>query len=162
MKRPLPSSRIGQPSDVAKDVTPDPVNWGTNLILYTGDGLVYTYRTRRITGIHDEITIKTIIEDSSPSSANFIKYKIDSESKNYHNSTQSNTPDTFDFLEAFDNDTFVVNNNDYITFTYSINIENSSLTLKIINVSDSDSLLGTIVCSWSADPMPNTSAPIMP
>jgi len=130
---------------VANDVTPDAITPAWNLA-YFGDSATsgihdYSYATRQITGINQQITL-SITNDYGSLSNSVLYYKVDTTSPSYSNIT---SPVDYGFTVFNESASFSASNGNYVTFcgrwTAGFFGEEYG-TITIRNSSDNNAILG--------------------
>lgn len=121
----------------ASDVVPDAVNWSD--VTYDEGLITTTYTKQQITGISSSITLKVSLNNTN------VKcwYKVTTANDTY----SSGLPSGNSFTQITNNQTFSVNNNQYVHFsvTDNGNIAPQSTTATVKNNSDGDTSLDTFV-----------------
>lgn len=122
----------------ASDVTPNPVYWDN--ISYDNDFVIWTYNASYITGINQTITLK--VQYDSPGSTVYYFVSNIFDALNSENSPTSNgmTP-------IANNGTFTVSNNQWVTFGATPVCAASDIPVTVLNQSDGDVTLQTILMS---------------
>ena len=129
----------------ASDVTPDTIDW-TDLYYSELIGDV-PFTEKQITGINQTITLKV----SVPANINFYyavnaPINIDYDRFEYgdlEGRTSLNGPEVFGLSQIYNNDTFTVNNNDWVVFSVTGSGTSVLDTVTVTNVSDNDATLDT-------------------
>lgn len=131
------------------DVTPDTIDW-TDLYYSEITGEV-PFTEKQITGINQTITLKV----SVPANINFYyavnaPINIDYDRYEYgdlEGRTSINGAAIFGLSQIYNNDTFTVNNNDWVVFALESGGISVLDTVTVTNVSDNDATLDTFTAT---------------
>lgn len=120
------------------DVTPNPTpNWLT--VLADWNVGLWTYREQQITGIDASITLRITV--SAPISGMTLYYRVNSSSGTFNSST---APSLNGMTSIVSGGTFVVTNNQYVSFGADSNgAAGGIVTATINNVTDGNVVLDT-------------------
>jgi len=141
---------LAKKGGTSSDIIPDAINWGN--LDYNGIIGEYTYAEKQITGINQTITIK--VTQSTPSVVNMyyaVNAPIDGNyDRNDYGDLDGRTTiydySIFGLTPIDNNETFTVNNNDWICFGCD-GSNNTAITITVKNNSDGDSTLDTFTAT---------------
>jgi hypothetical protein len=134
---------------VSGDVTPDALNWGD--IGYDDSTGIFTYNQEQVTGIDTPITLQVFYfsnntgQPINPPSGARVQVSVDNSAISPDTSLPPNAQSVGSFAAIAAEGTFVVTNNQYVTFGCQTGSGNGNLdvTVTVKNVTDGNTTLDT-------------------
>ena len=124
------------------------MNWAN--VGYNGDTGNFTYSERQISGINTTITLQVQIPGAYSGSG--VYYLVSNTSGDIVSGDgESGAEPFFVATQISNNGTFTVTNNQYVTFGAYTSCFDSSLSITVVNQSDSNTTLDTIPLYYSGE-----------